>query len=171
MNLSNFFGRWFKKKSGLEELARRINRAAESILENEQLTADLDDAAAKELLNWGIAWAKLIAQRTGDLDDSKAQAAMSPQLQATRRLMRAVNKWVVNQQEGDTEGSAAALAQIIEQANLISVNFSAPNNERAAFISQQTEHPVPPQQMIVNLRRWLEDLSGITPQGEPNDQT
>ena len=36
-----------------EEIRRRVERAAESILENERLTADLDDQAADFLLDWG----------------------------------------------------------------------------------------------------------------------
>jgi hypothetical protein len=46
------------------EVSQRIERAAESILENERLTADLDDAAAQVLIDWGLACAELIAGST-----------------------------------------------------------------------------------------------------------
>jgi len=43
------------------DLEQRASRAAESILEDESLTSDLDDVAAKVLLDWGLACAKAIA--------------------------------------------------------------------------------------------------------------
>jgi hypothetical protein len=62
----------------------RARRAVESILENESLTADLDDVEAQRLLEWGIVHAKrLAAENRGSLDD---------ELGALRRLMRGINK-------------------------------------------------------------------------------
>jgi len=48
----------------MDELTRRAQDLAESILENESLTADLDDAAAKVLIDWGVACAEIIAHST-----------------------------------------------------------------------------------------------------------
>ena len=48
----------------MAEIQQRIQRAAESILENEALSADLDDDAAKLLLDWGVKRAEQIAIQT-----------------------------------------------------------------------------------------------------------
>ena len=65
-----------------DHLESRTRRAVESLLENESLTADLDDAAAKELLDWGIAHAKEIISDTADMDDEGAEEAMYPRMSA-----------------------------------------------------------------------------------------
>lgn len=59
-------------------------RAAERILEDESLTADLGDDAAGLLLDWGAAQAEAIARR--------AQQALDAQLQALRRTMNRINR-------------------------------------------------------------------------------
>ena len=153
----------FAKKSQTrisdERLAQRVHRVAESILDNERLTADLDDSAAKELLDWGLAAAKQIAQGTADVDDDEqAQEAMYPRLRATRRMMRAVNIWVTTEREGDIEGSTRALDRIFEQASIIYGRaFTPPStDQRDAFIHTQAKSIDHPPQMIANLRQFLE---------------
>lgn len=142
-----------------ERLEQRVSRVAESILDNERLTADLDDSATKELLDWGLAAAKQIAQGTADVDDDdQAQEAMYPRLRATRNMMRAVNIWVTNEREGDVEGSTRALDRIFEQASILYGRpFTPPSTEqRDAFIHTQAKSVDNPPQMIANLRQFLE---------------
>ncbi len=155
----NLFARAKKQDPNAEKLKERIDRVAESILDNERLTADLDDSAAKELLDWGLTAAKQIVQGTADVDDeTQAQEAMYPRLRATRRMMRAVNIWIVNVREGDIEGSTRALDRIFEQASIIYGRaFTPPSAEqRDAFISTQAKSVDNPPQMIANLRQILE---------------
>jgi hypothetical protein len=155
-----------------ERLKQRVSRVAENILDNERLTADLDDSAAKELLDWGLAAAKQIAQGTADMDDDdQAEEAMYPRLRATRNMMRAVNAWVINEREGDMEGSTRALDRIFEQASIIYGRaFTPPSAEqRDAFIHTQANTVDNPPQMIANLRQLIErpgDAS-TNPEGEP----
>lgn len=146
----------------MNELTRRVNRVAESILENERLTADLDDAAAKVLLDWGVACAERIAQSTTGLNDPEAEEVMSPRLRATRRLMRSVNRWIANRREMDAEGSATLLTKIIEQAAIIyDEDFTPPNHDRRdAFLRQSLDLIDDPPQLIVNLRRLIEHSDG-----------
>jgi hypothetical protein len=145
------------RRATVNELTGRIHRAAESILENERLTADLDDDAAKVLLDWGIACAKMVVQSTVGLDDVEAKAVMSPRLRATRRLMRLVNRWVARRGDLDAEGSATYLTRIIQQAAIIyGTDLMLPNHDRQdAFLRQGLVES--PGQMIVNLRRLIED--------------
>lgn len=141
----------------MDELARRVDRAAESILENESLTANLDDASAKALLDWGVACAEMIAQSSAGLDDSEAEGAMSPRLRATRRLMRSVNEWLANRQRVDAKDNAMRLDKIIEQASIIyGESFPLPDSgRRDAFLARFKFND--PLQMIADLRQFLGD--------------
>jgi hypothetical protein len=142
----------------MAEFTRRVARAAETILENERLTADLDDAAAKVLLEWGVACAERIAQGTAGLDDAEAERVMSPRLRATRRLMRSVNRWIASRWEMDAESSAAVLTQIIDQAAIIyGEEFEPPVQEqRDAFVKQIPALVDRPAQLIADLRALVE---------------
>ena len=156
------------------EVTRRIERAAESILGNEGLTADLDDPAAKVLLDWGVACAERIAGSTDGLGDSEAEEVISPRLRATRRLMRRVNQWVAGRPNMDTEEEAELLNQIIEQAAIIYGDSFVPpgENQRTSFVARQGELNDDATQFIAGLRELLEKPTNIslTDQGEDNDQ-
>jgi hypothetical protein len=150
------------------KIGERIKRVAESFLDNERLTSDLDDSAAKELLDWGLSVARQIVQGTADVDDDEqADQAMYPRLRATRRLMRAVNLWIVNQREGDAEGRDQAFNSILEQASVIYGRaFTAmADDQRAALIRAQSESAGDPPQMISQLRQLFE-----RPDDLPNEQ-
>jgi len=161
LRLPGFLTRIFKRGPTVDELAQRATRAAESILENESLTADLDDVAANVLIEWGVACAKMIVQSTASLDSAQAEEAMAPRLRAIRQLMRAVNNWTANQRGMDAEANAASLARIIEQAAIMyGENFTPPaQDQRDAFLKQQLESSGTPQQWIANLRGLLENPS------------
>jgi hypothetical protein len=112
-------------------IQERIQRAVESILENEALTADLDDQAAKVLLDWGVEQAQAITIETAELADDEAEEAMYQPMRALRKMLRSVNKWANDPQENH-------LARIMEQAEII--YGSCPNEEhRSAFTSQTPE--------------------------------
>ena len=156
------------------EVTRRIERAAESILENERLTADLDDAAAKVLLDWGVACAERIAGSTDGLGDFEAEEVISPRLRATRRLMRRVNQWVAGWPNVDTKEEVELLNQIIEQAAIIYGDSFVPPGEhqRTSFVARQGELNDDATQFIAGLRELLEKPTNISlsDQGEDNDQ-
>ncbi len=150
--------------SALDQLAQRVSRAAESILENESLTDGLDDTAAEQLLSWGIACAETAARGTAGLGEAEAEEALYPRMRATRMLMHSVKAWINERQTAGTD--PAQLNEIIEQATLAyGQNFVAPSVERlAAFLEQQNAAGLDPQGMIAGLRELL------TSQGENNDQ-
>jgi hypothetical protein len=151
-----------------EKIGKRISRVAESLLENESLTSDLDDSAAKELLDWGLAAARQIVQGTADEDDDQAaEQAMYPRLRATRRMMRAVNLWIANQRAGDGEGRDKALNSILEEASVIyGRSFTALNDEQRTTLSRaQSEYASDPPKMIARLRELFERPDDI-----PNNQ-
>jgi hypothetical protein len=170
----SFLSRLFEGEPTMYEVTRRIERAAESILGNEGLTADLDDSAAKVLLDWGVACAEKVAGSTDGLGDSEAEGVIEPRLRATRRLMRRVNQWVASRPNIDTKEGAELLSQIIEQAATIYGDSFVPpdDDQRTSFLVQQGELNDDPIQFIAGLRELLEKPSNIslTDQGEDNDQ-
>jgi hypothetical protein len=141
-----------------DRIDRRIRRVAQSILDNERLTADLDDPAAQELLDWGLSIARRIAQGTADVeDDEQAEQAMYPRLHATRRLMRAVNRWIASQREKDAEGQEEALDTILEQASVIYGRpITALTDEQRVSFGVQPEQAGDPPGRIAHLRQLIE---------------
>ena len=101
-------------------MEQRVTRAAESILENENLTADLNDEAAQILLDWGVTRAKEIALNTVEyIDDEQAEEAMYRPMRALRRMLRTVNKWSAKVQERDQDHGITALKRILKQAETV----------------------------------------------------
>jgi hypothetical protein len=129
--------------------------AAQSILENESLTADLDDTAANALLEWGVANARMIARNMMTLfDDPAADSTTEERLRALRGMMRSVNQYTAG-----TETDESALEKILQQAATVyGDTFATPSAEaRATFLRNQTTLIHNPAQMITNLRRFIEE--------------
>ncbi len=143
----------------MDDVTQRVRRVAERILENESLTADLDDEAAQALLDWGLDWGEKIARNTADLEDTAAEELMSPKLRALRRLMRTVNRWLGAQQEADAEQRASYLANITAHAATIhGGEFTPPDEDHCQdFLMRQAELADQPSVVIANLRLLLED--------------
>ena len=97
-----------------EGIESRVSKVAESILENEALTSNLDDDAADQFLNWAISKGEMIARSTIGLDDILAEEAMYPRLKALRRIARYIGQWVTGSGE-----PRDLVEKIIEQARLI----------------------------------------------------
>jgi hypothetical protein len=158
----------------MDEIERRKNRVAQSILDNERLTADLDDDDAQALLDWGVSCAKLIASSTADLDNTEAQEMMHPRLRATRRLMRHVNRWIADARTMDKQSASELLSQIIEQAAIVYGEGFVPlgNDRRESFLRLHLEFAENPQQLILALRELLENPVETPPAngGEDDDQ-
>ena len=112
----------------MTEIQTRLQRAVESILENEALTADLDDEAAQVLLDWGVKQAQAIASETIEMDEAQAEEAIYHPMRALRKMLRYVNKWAVDPQE-------STLARIVEQAEII--YGSSPDEGQQALFSAQ----------------------------------
>ena len=141
----------------MDELAARTQRAVEVILENEGLTGDLGDEAAKLLLDWGAACARAVAGSTSGLGEAEAEEVLTTRLKALRRLVRLANKWATNR----AEGGPALLSDIAAQAAIIyGAEFTPLGDEQmASFLQRQTEHTANPTQLIANLRQLFENVS------------
>lgn len=77
----------------MAEINTRIQRVIEEMTGNEALLEMLETDAAMEMLNWGIATAKSIINKTGELDDFTAELALLPRLKAIRQTMRSIGNW------------------------------------------------------------------------------
>src|SRR5215207_1119187 len=71
----------------MADLHSRMERVIEEISGNEALLETLDTDAATEMLNWGIATAKSLINRTMELDDFAAELAILPRLKAREKLL------------------------------------------------------------------------------------
>jgi hypothetical protein len=74
-------------------------RAVERILEDESITADLTDEAAKSLLDWGLAQVEAMVQQAAKFSRDELQARLA----VLRRTMKRI---------GREAGQAAADAQV-----------------------------------------------------------
>ncbi|GAB4579284.1 MAG: hypothetical protein Fur0022_20220 [Anaerolineales bacterium] len=119
----------------------------DAILENEALTADLDDDAANVLLAWGMSHARLVHHRAVEDPDPEGYAAA--QMKATRKWMRAVNRWTPARAEKDTAENAAALAEILALAGV-----NASPDQQAAFLTAHLAEAPPA--FIASLRSFIE---------------
>ena len=102
----------------MNELERRSERAAESLLENERLTADLDDAAASALLEWALACSDMIISETAGMADAQAEEVIAPRMKATRRMIRSVNR-LVSAGPAAESASKDRMGKIAAQAGIV----------------------------------------------------
>ena len=118
------------------DIESRMQSAAESILENETLTADLDDTAAKVLLDWGVGLSQQIANQTIELDQSQAEEAMYPPMRALRKMLRGANMWSNDPQESN-------LGRIFNQAAIAyGSGFVQPGDDKLyAFTTTISTNP------------------------------
>ena len=146
----------------MKDVDRRLQKAAESILNNELLTADLDDDAARLLIDWGVAWAQMIAESTTGLDKAAARAISKPRLKATRRMMRTVNRWVSGRDSMDSAADRVLLGKIYDRA-LLAVSGSASVDERRRdqFLERAAVLRGAPTDLVPGLRSEVEIATGL----------
>lgn len=119
----------------------------DAILENEALTADLDDDAADVLLDWGLSHARRVHRLA--VDDPDPAGYVATQMKATRKWMRALNRWTPTRAEKDLAENAAALAEILTLAGV-----NATPETQTAFLAAHLGEPSPA--FIASLRSFCE---------------
>lgn len=136
----------------MDILSSRIQKAVESVLENESLLDGLDEMAASTLQDWGIQNVKRIAEKTGDLDDESAEEAMYPKMKASRSLMRAIRVWIENEQEASAEERTKLWEKIEKKAqDLYTEELRLP--DVAKFSGENTA------EFVKNLLAWFDDYA------------
>lgn len=134
----------------------RLQRAAESILENEALTADLDDEAAQVLLDWGVTLAQRITSETIELDQAAAEEATYQPMRALRKMLRQINHWANNPE-------ISGLEKIIEQAAITyGAGYAASGSDlQAQFSDQIRTGALNPAENIRQLRAFIENQATL----------
>lgn len=142
-----------------DKLEERIKLAVQSLLENESLTADLDDEAAQTLLDWGISCVRRIALDTADLNGEEAEALMAPRLRAVRRLMRCINTWL---SAPSPEARVGVLSSIPAQLAVIYGTETVPLDEHRlkALASLSPGCGYTGSKLIAHLRKLVEPEEG-----------
>jgi hypothetical protein len=142
----------------MDQLEQRTRRAVEGLLENESLTASLDDEAAQVLLNWGTDCVKSIVSSTADLDPASVEDTMYPRMRALSRLMRRVSKWSGQRDGLDQSADAASLQKIVAQAAIVyGEAFAPPRQDRHRSFLIRLAFASEPAQMIADLRALIEN--------------
>lgn len=156
-----------------DAVQRRQRRAADRILENENLTADLEDDIADPLINWGVAWASQAAGDTAGLDDEQAEDTLLAQNRAVRQVIRQVGQLASEAQDLDEESARATLAQISAQAAILRPGSEPPDSEQEAeFLRQLPELKKEPARMVRALRSLYDhnDEQPSTPRSAREDR-
>ena len=138
------------------DLKHREERAIESLFEDEALTAGLDDAAAKELINWAIDCVRRVFQKATGLRESVAEKMITDKLSAIRRLMRFISRWAVKRSGMDAVAITNWTTQVFQLLALIySGEVILPTIEQGnEFVTQNLKSS--PKDMIHNLRGMVE---------------
>ena len=87
----------------MDMLSKRIQKVAESVLENEALISGLDRDTADLLQKWGVKNATQVAEKIATLDDERAEKEIYPQLKASRRLIRAIRVWLAHEKDSEPQ--------------------------------------------------------------------
>ena len=136
-------------------LEKRMQMAAESILENESLREGLDEEAGNALLDWGIARAKQITAETANLkDDEEADEVTHPRMRGLRKILRAVVSLCT--EEVDETRQAELVHEIADQVPLVYGPLAPyPDTDSwASFLKMPTENQA---QKIIGFRALLEE--------------
>lgn len=137
------------------DIQNRIQRAAESILGNEAISAGLDDPAARQLLHWGVNLAHYLVATTSEMDDQQAEQALAPALRNLRKLLRLSNHWA-SKPESDLAVQTELLDQICERVQQVyGESYQLPGHEtRQVFLlrTQKTD----PANRVAALQYFIE---------------
>jgi len=125
-------------------------RAIESIVENEALTADLDDQAASVLLDWAMSLARQTAQGVASMEEASADEQFETRMRNVRQFIRQVNRWAGN--------PASTLSKVLElAAPIYGEGLARADASRIQSFSDETEQLSQAEDRISGLRRLLEN--------------
>lgn len=96
--------------------AAATRQAAEMILQDERLTADLEDAEANVLLDWALAAAEAAVTARLDRGDSLDREAVAETVSPIRQVARSINDLVAESAPADRGRFLAHLLSLIDAA-------------------------------------------------------
>jgi len=129
--------------------------AIESLLENEALTAGLDDDAARALLDWGIANLQHMPQAAQGQAAEQIQEARETFQRSNRRLLRLINRWTASRREFGMLDNEDSLAQVFDLAHSLHPGDGVPPARQADdFLAASLT--LPAAEFILALRAFAE---------------
>jgi hypothetical protein len=144
----------------MAEIGARAQRVIDEIMGNEALLEMLETEAATEMLNWGIAMATSLVERTGGLDDAAAEQALMPRLRAVRQSMRMIGNWAAGKY-ADPKSRVELRDKLLEQFRVILGNdVHLPSTEKMdELLNEVDDRNKTPHQLILELRKLFEEAS------------
>lgn len=138
-------------------LAEREQRLAESLLDNESLTDGLDDAAANQLIEWGMALARHAARSTRGMDKERVKAEMDKRREQTGRALRMARNLASRTREADPEAVQALLSRLTGQLKkLYGGAYQMPAAGKRRRWLEDLPQDARPDEMIAQLRHLVE---------------
>ena len=134
----------------------RKKNAAESILGNESLTADLDDQSANALLEWGLDCVNRIVDATANMDDQSANLFIDETIPSVRRLMRNVNNWLSEITTDQSSIITANFEKALQNASLIyGSDYRPPDQIDIQMFTQCVQEKCTEQEKIISSFREM----------------
>jgi hypothetical protein len=143
----------------MNDLSFRTDRLIKEISGNEALFDILDTQAATEMLDWGKAAVISMVHKTSELDDVSADLILVPGTKAIRQAMRAIGNWVSGKY-ADPPSRIQLRDKLLEYFRTIfgeEMPLLTPEN-LDEVLNQVDDQQRTPQQLIISLRRLLEDF-------------
>jgi hypothetical protein len=143
----------------MTDLNFRTDRAIKEITGNEALLDMLDTQAATEMLDWGKAAAISMVNKTSELDDPSADLILVPGTKAIRQAMRSIGNWVSGKY-ADPVSRTELRDKLLEYFGTIfgeEMPLLSPE-KLDEVLNQVDDRQRTPQQLIISLRRLLEDF-------------
>jgi hypothetical protein len=135
----------------------RIENAKKEITGNESLLDMLEADAAAEMLNWGLAMAASVAQRTDGMDDAAAELVITPGLKAVRQSLRSIGNWAAGKYLA-AEDRAQLRGKLLEQFKLIRGKTSTlpEEDDLEKALEEADDSKATPHSLILKLKALLE---------------
>ncbi len=147
----------------MDNIAKGVKLAVEGLLENESLTAGLNEKAAQNVLDWGMEITQQIVRGTAELDDQAAEEATYPRLRAARRMMRDMSRFVAVLPQADADELTPLLDELVGYAETIfGPNYVPPlPEERRIFAERLVALRDEPVQAVTRLRHFLQGPASL----------
>lgn len=139
------------------DFLRRLREVSEDILDTESLSEHLDDSAAKALIEWGLACARRLVERS--LEGKEAGMDLAAQIGAVKQMMRAVDHLVGEWQILDPTERAYWWDKLLTHAGAVYAEGAKKITlERFEGLLRQNATPAA---LLLALRDMFENVSGF----------
>jgi hypothetical protein len=134
-----------------------MERVIEELSGNEALLQMLDTDAATEMLNWGIATARAVINRTRDRDGFDIELALLPRLKALRQSMRSIGNWATGKYESPEDRIELRARLLGQLRTIFGERRELPTaGQMDELLRQVDDKNLTPHQLILRLQDLLE---------------